>query len=229
MSRILPFRTEVEVRADSPRVVDLDGDDAEAVFNALSSDTAREIYRVLYQDPATASEIAETVGTSVQNVRYHIENLQSAGLIDHVDTWYSSRGNEMAVYAATDGALIVSGDESNVTELRSAIERLLGAVVILVAAAAAFQWYIADYFTETVTTEVGPGSNDFDELSGIEPTGSEAPVITDHPSTIQESVEIVLGDILVLSPAALIVFGGAVTLLAIGALTYLGPLLRADR
>jgi len=104
MSSILPIRSEPSTGDDEPRVVDLEGEDADAVFSALSSGTARQIVSSVHDDPKTQSEIADAIDTSVQNVRYHLDKLEDAGLVEVVDTWYSSRGNEMDVYAAADGA-----------------------------------------------------------------------------------------------------------------------------
>lgn len=160
MSGILPFKSEVEVARDSPRVVTLDGDESEAIFNALASDTSREIYRSLYQDPATASELADAVDTSVQNVRYHLEKLEDAGLIDEVDTWYSSRGNEMSVYAAIDEALIVAGDKRRSSELQSLFKSTAGALAVLAGAAVVFHLIAIELYTEEVRPITAETSNE---------------------------------------------------------------------
>lgn len=162
MSQILPFKSEVEVSRESPRVVSLEGDESEAIFNALASATSREIYRSLYEEPATASELAEKVDTSVQNARYHIEKLEKAGLIDEVDTWYSSRGNEMSVYAAINEALIVAGDRHRSSELRSLLKSSAGALVILAAAAITFHVAALETLSETMRPVSANSGNDVD-------------------------------------------------------------------
>jgi predicted ArsR family transcriptional regulator len=53
----------------------------------------------LHDDAMPPSEIAAAVDTSIQNVTYHLDQLQEAGLVAITDTWYSSRGREMDVYA----------------------------------------------------------------------------------------------------------------------------------
>src|SRR6056297_2815489 len=128
MARLLPLRSEPETTETGPRVLDLDDDETDEVFSALSSDTAREIYRTIHEEPSPPSEIADSVDSSIQNVRYHLENLEEAGLVTVVDTWYSSRGNEMSVYATTDGPLIVTSDESRAAKLKAALSRLLGGI-----------------------------------------------------------------------------------------------------
>lgn len=153
MSKLLPFRTEVNVARDSPRVVALEGEESEAIFNALASDTSRAIYRALYEEPATASQIAKEVDTSVQNVRYHLQKLEDAGLIDAVDTWYSSRGNEMTVYAALNEALIVAGDKHQSSELRSLFKSSAGALALLAALSAVIHVLAVELFTESVALD----------------------------------------------------------------------------
>lgn len=76
------------------------GDDEHArVLQKLSSDTAQKLLEVLSDGPGTTSEIADAVDTSIQNAQYHLTRLAEAGLIEAVDTWYSSKGKEMTVYA----------------------------------------------------------------------------------------------------------------------------------
>ncbi|MFB6300500.1 MAG: ArsR/SmtB family transcription factor [Halobacteriales archaeon] len=133
MARLLPFRSsEIQRDKPDPRLVEIDDESADEVFAALSSTTARRIIAQLYEEPTTASDLAETVETSLQNVRYHLENLQDAGLIEVVDTWYSSRGTEMKVYAPTNEPLVVAaGQEESTGALKGALKRLLGAIGLL--------------------------------------------------------------------------------------------------
>ena len=139
MARLLPIQRETELPDSGPRVVDLEGEDADAVFSALSSDTARNIYRTLQEEPHTPSEIAEAADTSIQNVRYHLDNLEEAGLIEVVDTWYSSRGNEMSVYAPSSDALVLASGEEQTSRLRTALSRIVSGVIVLALASLAFQ------------------------------------------------------------------------------------------
>ena len=132
MARLFPFRPESPELRQEPRLVNLDDGTADEVFAALSSDTARNILTELYEEPTTASEVADAVDTSLQNARYHLDKLTDAGLIEDVDTWYSSRGTEMTVYAPTNEPLVVAaGREESTGILREALQRVLGAVGVL--------------------------------------------------------------------------------------------------
>lgn len=101
MSSPLPLRPSVDHKPSTRSVRDLTAEATETVFEALGSETARTILAALENDPATASDIADRVETSLQNVQYHLNNLQEADLVADVGTWYSAKGKEMSVYAPT--------------------------------------------------------------------------------------------------------------------------------
>ena len=111
MSALLPQKPPVERSGSDSRVVSLGDDGSDAVFSVLSSTVARRVLAELYRSPATQSELADRVDTSIQNVSYHLDNLVDAGLVDVVDEWYSEKGREMDVYAPAGSPLVlVVGD-----------------------------------------------------------------------------------------------------------------------
>lgn len=103
------------------RVLNVDDAATDEVLDALSSETARELYRALFEEPASPSEIGDRIDTSVQNVIYHLRNLEEAGLVEEVGTRYSEKGNEMSVYGPATDPLVLVGNR----DLRSGIERSL--------------------------------------------------------------------------------------------------------
>lgn len=138
-NRLLPGGSSVET-GDGSEVVSIREDAADEVFEALSSGTAREILAALYEDPDTASSVADRADTSLQNASYHIEKLVDAGLVEVADTWYSEQGREMKVYApASDSLVLFASDESSSPSLKSRLARLLGVVGVLGAASVAVQ------------------------------------------------------------------------------------------
>jgi len=124
-SNLLPLTPSVEVTDEQARTVDMLGEEGTRMLDALGSDTARSILAVLREEPATTSDVASQVGTTLQNVHYHMEQLQDAGLVRIVSTHYSSRGAEMDVYAV-DGAplMLVCGDREQINSVHDATERL---------------------------------------------------------------------------------------------------------
>ncbi|EMA72744.1 transcription regulator [Halorubrum distributum JCM 13916] len=116
----------------------LDDDATREVIEALSSETAYNIFRLLNETPATPSRIAEQLDQSVQNVHYHLENLEAAGVIEVTDTCYSEKGREMSVFVVSeDPTLLFLGTEDDRPGLKRAFKSfasLLGPPSILLAA-----------------------------------------------------------------------------------------------
>jgi len=122
MSHLLPRKSRADQPDGQPEVVGLDGVDSGVVFSVLSSELARSILSELYREPATQSDLAERVDTSIQNVDYHLDNLAEAGLVTVVDQWYSEKGTEMDVYApAGDPLVLVAGRDGLLDDARRAV------------------------------------------------------------------------------------------------------------
>lgn len=132
MSSIFPLRDTVTPKEREPRLVDLDEETADEVFEALSSSTTRSIFLSLHQAPQTASDLADATDTSVQNVQYHLGKLDDADLVEVVDTWYSERGTEMKVYAPKDDSLVLFAGRDKQSTLRSLLNRVAGIFTVLV-------------------------------------------------------------------------------------------------
>lgn len=111
-SGLLQPRGSVTPPDREPRQLQLGDEDLSDVVDALATDCALGIFRALCVEPMTTSDVAATVETSVQNASYHIEKLQTADLVEAVDTWYSVRGREMAVYAATTDRIVIDAADA---------------------------------------------------------------------------------------------------------------------
>jgi len=145
MAGLLPSSSDAEAGDGDPRVIGVDSDDADALLGALQSETARGILAALYDDPRTPSELAEAADTSIQNVRYHLENLEDADLVEVADTVYSEKGREMKVYAPAAAPLVVfAGSDEDAPGVESALSRLLGALGILGLASLLVQRAVGD-------------------------------------------------------------------------------------
>jgi DNA-binding transcriptional ArsR family regulator len=158
MSQVFPLRSSVELGDREPRLVDMDDERADEVFEALASGTTRRVLSALHEEPRTASDLAEVTDTSVQNAQYHLGKLQGVELIEPVDTWYSERGTEMTVYAPADEALVLFAGEDRSRSLRSLFKRVVGSVG-LVALASLLVGAVTDQVVETPTAPA-PESSD---------------------------------------------------------------------
>lgn len=123
---LLPSKPPVTRDGADPRVVGLT-EETDQVFSVLRSETARSILLALYDNPTVTSELAERVGTSLQNTQYHLANLHEAELVEVVDTWYSEKGKEMNVYAPTGEPLtLVIGDTESADTCRQILNAVAG-------------------------------------------------------------------------------------------------------
>ncbi|PSQ19437.1 ArsR family transcriptional regulator [Halobacteriales archaeon QS_9_67_17] len=141
---LLPSKPDI-TNDSGPRVVGIEGDDADELLSALASETAREIVAALHDDPAPPSELADRVDSSLQNVQYHLSRLDDAGVVEVAGTAYSEKGREMDVYAPADDPLvIVAAEDEQTSGLRAMLSRLLGGVGALLLGSAAVQQLFGD-------------------------------------------------------------------------------------
>jgi predicted ArsR family transcriptional regulator len=107
MASALPHQPAVEHTPRQRTDIVLNGDEATGILQSLSSETAQAILGYLHDEPGTATDIADAVGTSLQNVHYHLDRLSETGVVEPIDTWYSTKGKEMTVYALTTQELVI--------------------------------------------------------------------------------------------------------------------------
>jgi DNA-binding transcriptional ArsR family regulator len=111
MSGLIPQKPQIERPDSEQRVLDIRNEESRNVFTALSSETGRAVLEVLYDEPATQSELAERVDTSIQNVGYHLDSLIDAGLVTVAGQGYSEKGRVMDVYVPATGSLVLTVGE----------------------------------------------------------------------------------------------------------------------
>ena len=103
---LLGERPEVSVdRSDEPKLLCLDDDQTEEVLRRLSSESSQAVFRAVTEEPMAAAEVAEALDMSVQNASYHLDNLESAGLIEVLDIHYSEKGQEVDIYGPPEEPL----------------------------------------------------------------------------------------------------------------------------
>lgn len=105
------------------------------IGKALASPVAGDILHALEKGPATAGDLSSSLGMPLGTVKYHIENLLDAGLIEVRHTKYSVKGRQVKVYGLRNQLLIMA---PRVPDIRSILLRyatLFGIVVLSTLAA----------------------------------------------------------------------------------------------
>ncbi len=206
MARLLPSSLDPAPVDDSgPRVIGVDESVADDLLSAMASETARELLATLHESPAAPSELTDRVDTSLQNVQYHLSNLEEAGAIDVIDTVYSEKGREMNVYAPADKPLVVvAGNESATTGLKSTLTSLLGGLGILGVVSVLVQWVISQSGYTAESGAAPPAESGGDAGIMAAPTPTPTPVAETGGSLVDLLVE----------PGVVFFAGGAVVLIA---------------
>ncbi|MFB6155044.1 MAG: ArsR/SmtB family transcription factor [Haloferacaceae archaeon] len=122
------------------RVLEMADAESEDVLDALSSKTRREAYQTLFEDPATTSELADRLDTSVQNVHHHLSVLSDVGLVEPIDTVYSNRGNEMKVYGPASDPLVFVGERGRLPRVERTLRNAVSGLALLGVASLLVQW-----------------------------------------------------------------------------------------
>ncbi|MDR0981175.1 MAG: helix-turn-helix domain-containing protein [Methanocalculaceae archaeon] len=69
----------------------------------------------------SATALAERSELPLTTVKYHLENMLSAGLIEVTDTRWSAKGREMKIYAVKDQVVVIAPKKK--VDIRGIVER----------------------------------------------------------------------------------------------------------
>lgn len=168
--------------ADS-RILSIETDDVATVFDCLTSATARQLFATLHENPQTASELAETAETSIQNVKYHLGKFQNAELIVVVDHRTSARGMAMDVYAPKDGALVlyVGHRDPEDHAIRDLLRGVLSAVGVLAALSLVLEAVLPMVLSPVVPGDTTPGDG---SAGGTEPIVLDIGLLSVSPGLV---------------------------------------------
>lgn len=109
---------------------------AKKIAKAMASQTANDILSTLKEGSLSAAEIAAHLSIPLTTLKYHIDNLVDAGLIEVVRTKWSSKGREVKVYGLTDTLLIVAPQVKDIRSILLKFAALFGVVVFATIVAA---------------------------------------------------------------------------------------------
>lgn len=97
---------------ESSRRLPLSSSSGKEIVTTFASDTAREVYQTLYEAPKPPAAVADELELTVQNVHYHIRNLEDVGLVRGIDTQRSEKGIEMTIYEAIPIEVVCPGSDT---------------------------------------------------------------------------------------------------------------------
>ena len=104
---------------------------AQKIAKAMASPTAGDLFNTLSDGPLTATALAEQTGFPLTTVKYHLNNLLDADLIEVVDSRWSEKGREMKIYGVKDQVVVLAPRKR--PDVRQIVERygvIAGAITI---------------------------------------------------------------------------------------------------
>lgn len=104
---------------------------AKKIGKAMASNTASDVLSALSEDELTLSELSERLGQPITTLKYQIENLLDAGLVDIVRTRYSEKGRVVKVYGVRQQVVIMSPGK---TDLRSVLLKYASLFALIICA-----------------------------------------------------------------------------------------------
>lgn len=117
---------------------------AKKIGKAMSSDTASDVLSALSESEFTLSELSEHLGQPITTLKYQIENLLDAGLVDIVRTRYSEKGRVVKVYGVRQQVVIMSPAKADLRSLllkyASLFALIICATLVLLAIAPTFDF-----------------------------------------------------------------------------------------
>lgn len=125
--------------SSTPDVLTIDDETTREVLSSVSSETALRILSSVHEEPKIPMDLADELDMSTQNVRYHLDNLEEAGLVEVGDICYSEKGREMSVYQPSESpSVLIFGKEEDGIRMREVLGKVSSsagpaAIVVVVA------------------------------------------------------------------------------------------------
>jgi len=117
--------------AEGEVVILAPGDErSQKIGKAIASQAAGEILHALEKGTMTAGDLASALAMPMGTVKYHVDNLLEAGLIEIKDTKYSVKGRQVKVYGLRNQVLIVAPEVQSVRSILLKYAALFGVVAL---------------------------------------------------------------------------------------------------
>lgn len=160
-STIERLQSRVTTSDPRTRVVEMGDPEAHDVFDAMASETRRATYEALFGEPATTSELAERLDTSVQNVHHHLSVLRDIDLVEPVDTVYSNQGNEMKVFGPASDPLVFVGEHETTARVERSLKRVVSGLALIGFASLIVQWATTRFWEANADQASPVGSSSY--------------------------------------------------------------------
>ncbi len=145
--------------------------EAQKYAKEMSSPTSADLFNALTGNPQSATALAERTGLPLTTVKYHLENMLSAGLVEISNTRWSERGREMKIYSVKDQVVVFAPRKT--VDLKGIVERY-GTMAGAIAIGCSLVIAIPQTLNQLIGTRYLVKSSDTAELFAVQATGESA-------------------------------------------------------
>jgi len=93
--------------SDRVEIISTEDQKIKAIGEILSSDSSREILKILFNDSLTANQIAQKTEISLPLVIYHLKKMQESGVVKITNVGKNTKSHDMKFYTVDKLAIII--------------------------------------------------------------------------------------------------------------------------
>ena len=177
---------------DDAVILEQGSPEALKMAKAMSSATAGTLLNLLSEEPMTATALAEQTGIPLTTIKYHLENLLDAGLIEVADIRWSEKGRQMKIYRAVQKDIILT--QKKHVPPKKLLERYGIAAGILTACCAAvplFSRAVLNTSSTSFDAGLGAVSETLMAAPVPEPVAPVAPMAPEYAVQTVQTVDVI--------------------------------------
>ncbi len=99
--------------SDRVEIISTEDQKIKAIGEILSSDSSREILKILFNDSLTANQISQKTEISLPLVIYHLKKMQESGIVKITSVGKNTKSHDMKFYTVDKLAIIILPSKTN--------------------------------------------------------------------------------------------------------------------
>jgi DNA-binding transcriptional ArsR family regulator len=174
---------------DKVEIISTDDVKIKSVGELLSSDSSRNILKLLFEQTLTANQIAQKTGISLPLVIYHLKKMQEMGIVKITNVGKNVKAQDMKYYTSSKFAIVIL--PSNLNEKAKTSKSLANSFKTIyrfasIAVAAVATWFISQSTQKIQTgTPSVPAATPTANVPSPPTTGLQAAVTNSAPAANQ--------------------------------------------
>src|SRR3989338_9404352 len=107
--------------SDRVEILSTEDQKIKAIGEILSSDSSREILKILFNDSLTANQISQKIEISLPLVIYHLKKMQESGVVKITSVGKNTKSHDMKFYTVDKLAIIILPSQCQSLQKRASL------------------------------------------------------------------------------------------------------------